>query len=189
VDASKTASGSGQNQRTGVFVLQNVDNPFFIPMTVGFHDALNTFGWDGQVTGPPQEGGIPDRVSLVEQNASNMGPGDVLVTTILNAQACNDAIRNALDNDTVVINGHTTPATKDWNYETMQTEIGFNYRDRSMIIPHVGIRDARGGAAMAAEAYDRLQSKIGGQDERSAPEWWATGPVPVGRTPRRPRYT
>ncbi|MFB6296149.1 MAG: substrate-binding domain-containing protein [Halobacteriales archaeon] len=166
-DASKTASGSGQNQRTGVFVLQNIDNPFFIPMTVGFHDALNQFGWDGQVTGPPQSGGIPDQVDLINQNVSNMDPGDVLVTTVLNNQAYNDAIQNALDNDIAVINGHTTPATKDWNYDRMMDpdEFGFTYRDQPMIIPHVGIRDARGGAAMAAEAYERLQSKIGGKDE------------------------
>jgi hypothetical protein len=43
-DPSKTQEGSGQNERTAVFVLQNIDNPFFIPMTCGFHDALNVFG-------------------------------------------------------------------------------------------------------------------------------------------------
>jgi len=164
-DASKSAQGSGQNERTAVFVLQNIDNPFFIPMTCGFHDALNIFGWDGEVTGPPSSGGIPDQVDLIEQNVSNMEAGDVLVTTILNNEAYNDALQNALDNDIVVINGHSTPATRDWNYDYMQEDVGFSYRDEPMIIPHVGIRDARGGAAMAAEAYDRLQEKIPDKDE------------------------
>ena len=164
-DPSKTQQGSGENERTAVFVLQNIDNPFFIPMTCGFHDALNVFGWDGQVTGPPDNGGIPDQVDLIEQNVSNMDPGDVLVTTILNNEAYNDAIQNALDNDIAVVNGHSTPATKDWNYEYMQEDVGFSYRDQPMIIPHVGIRDARGGAAMAAEAYDRLQEEMPDRDE------------------------
>jgi len=164
-DPSKTEQGSGRNERTAVFVLQNIDNPFFIPMTCGFHDALNVFGWDGQVTGPPAAGGIPDQVDLIEQNVSNMDPGDVLVTTILNNEAYNDAIQNALDNDIAVVNGHSTPATKDWNYEYMQDDVGFSYRDEPMVVPHVGIRDARGGAAMAAEAYDRLQETMPDRDE------------------------
>jgi len=164
-EPSKTQSGSGQNERTAVFVLQNIDNPFFIPMTCGFHDALNVFGWDGQVTGPPDTGGRSDQVNLINQNVSNMEAGDVLVTTILDNQSYNDAIQNALDNDIAVINGHSTPATKDWNYDYVQDEVGFTYRDEPMIVPHVGIRDARGGAAMAAEAYDRLQEKIPDKDE------------------------
>jgi simple sugar transport system substrate-binding protein len=164
-EASKTQQGSGQNERTAVFVLQNIDNPFFIPMTCGFHDALNVFGWDGRVTGPPADGGIPDQVSLIDQSVSNMSAGDVLVTTVLNNEAYNDAIQNALDNDIAVVNGHTTPATKDWNYDYMQNDVGFSYRDQPMVVPHVGIRDARGGAAMAAEAYDRLQQKIPDKDE------------------------
>jgi ABC-type sugar transport system substrate-binding protein len=164
-DPSKTREGSGQNERTAVFVLQNIDNPFFIPMTCGFHDALNMFGWDGQVTGPPADGGIPDQVDLINQNVSNMDPGDVLVTTVLNNEAYNDAIQNAFDNDIAVINGHSTPATMDWNYDYMTDEVEFSYRDEPMIVPHVGIRDARGGAAMAAEAYDRLQEKIPDKDE------------------------
>ncbi|MFD1646849.1 substrate-binding domain-containing protein [Haloarchaeobius litoreus] len=164
-DPSKTREGSGENRRTAVFVLQNIDNPFFIPMTCGFHDALNMFGWDGQVTGPPANGGIPDQVSLINQNVSNMEPGDVLVTTVLNNEAYNDAIQNALDNDIVVVNGHSTPATKDWNYDYMTDDVGFSYRDQPMIVPHVGIRDARGGAAMAAEAYDRMQEKMPDKDE------------------------
>ncbi|WP_311170819.1 substrate-binding domain-containing protein [Halobellus ordinarius] len=164
-EPSKTREGSGQNERTAVFVLQNIDNPFFIPMTCGFHDALNVFGWDGQVTGPPADGGIPDQVSLIEQNVSNMDPGDVLVTTVLNNEAYNDAIQNALDNDIAVINGHSTPATRDWNYDYMTDEVGFSYREEPMIVPHVGVRDARGGAAMAAEAYDRMQEKMPDKDE------------------------
>jgi len=164
-DPSKTREGSGQNERTAVFVLQNIDNPFFIPMTCGFHDALNVFGWDGQVTGPPADGGIPDQISLIEQNVSNMDAGDVLVTTVLNNEAYNDAIQSALDNDIAVINGHSTPATRDWNYDYMTDDVGFEYRDQPMIVPHVGIRDARGGAAMAAEAYDRLQEEIPDKDE------------------------
>jgi len=162
---SKTRQGSGRNERTAVFVLQNIDNPFFIPMTCGFHDALNVFGWDGQVTGPPADGGIPDQVSLIEQNISNMEPGDVLVTTVLNNEAYNDAIQTALDNDIAVINGHSTPATRDWNYDYMTNDVEFSYRGEPMIIPHVGIRDARGGAAMAAEAYDRMQERIPDKDE------------------------
>ena len=164
-DASKTRTGSGQNERTAVFVLQNIDNPFFIPMTCGFHDALNVFGWDGQVTGPPADGGIPDQISLIEQNVSNMDPGDVLVTTVLNNEAYNDAIQTALDNDIAVINGHSTPPTRDWNYDYMTDDVGFKYRDQPMVVPHVGIRDARGGAAMAAEAYDRLQKEMPDRDE------------------------
>lgn len=57
-----------------------------------------------------------------------------------------------------MINGHTTPSEADWNYELQQDT--FTYRDQSMIVPHVGIRDARGGAAMAAEAYDRMEQKL-----------------------------
>jgi ABC-type sugar transport system substrate-binding protein len=157
-DGSKTQSGSGQNQRRAVFVIQNIDNPFFIPMTVGFNDALNIFGWTGGVTGPGQGGGVAEQVNIIETEIENLSAGDVLVTTILDNQAYIDPIQQALDNDIVVVNGHTTPSEADWNYERQQQNL--SYRGEPMIAPHVGIRDARGGTAMAAEAYERMQSKL-----------------------------
>jgi len=157
-DASKTAEGAGDTERQATFVIQNIDNPFFIPLTVGFNDALNVFGWTGGVTGPGQEGGVAEQVDIIETNIADMDPGDVLVTTILDEEGYNDAIQQALDNDIVVVNGHTTPSEADWNYENQMGN--FSYRDQDMVIPHVGIRDARGGAAMAAEAYDRMQEKV-----------------------------
>lgn len=157
-DAANTQEGAGDTEREAVFVIQNIDNPFFIPMTVGFNDALNQFGWTGGVTGPGQEGGVAEQVDVIETTVEDLSAGDVLVTTILDNQAYIDPIQEALDNDIVVVNGHTTPAETDWNYE-MQEE-NFSYRDQSMIVPHVGIRDARGGSAMAAEAYDRMESKL-----------------------------
>jgi len=157
-DASKTSEGPGTNERRAVFVIQNIDNPFFIPMTVGFNDALNVFGWTGGVTGPGQGGGVAEQVDIIETTIEDLSAGDVLVTTVLDNQAYIDPIQQALDNDIAVVNGHTTPAENDWNYEMQQEN--FSYRGQSMISPHVGIRDARGGTAMAAEAYERMQSKI-----------------------------
>jgi len=168
-DASKTASGDGQNERRCVFVIQNVDNPFFVPMTCGFNDALNTFGWTGGVRGPGQDGTLQDQVDIIEDEINQMDEGDVIVTTILDNQTYNDAIQSALDNNIVVVNGHSTPATRDWNYETQQEEFTYSSpvtgEDRPMIIPHVGIRDARGGAAMAVEMQDRLENQFPDQDE------------------------
>lgn len=157
-DASNTQEGSGENERRAVFVIQNIDNPFFIPMTVGFHDALNMFGWNGGVTGPGQDGGVAEQIDIIETTVEDLSAGDVLVTTILDNQAYLDPIQEALDNDIAVVNGHTTPAEAEWSYERQQENL--SYRDQSMIVPHVGIRDARGGTAMAAEAYERMQSKI-----------------------------
>ncbi len=157
-DASNTESGAGDTVREAVFVIQNIDNPFFIPMTVGFNDALNVFGWTGGVTGPGQEGGVAEQVDIIETTIEDLSAGDVLVTTILDNQAYIDPIQQALDNDIAVVNGHTTPANVDWNYERQRENL--SYRGQEMIAPHVGIRDSRGGSAMAAEAYDRMQSKL-----------------------------
>jgi simple sugar transport system substrate-binding protein len=167
---SKTESGAGDTVRNAPFVIQSIDNAFFVPLIAGYQDALNQFGWNGSVTGPTGEtaGDVAAQVQIISNQIDNLDPGDVLVSTILDTTAYNDVIQRALDNDIIFINGHTTPATNPpdgapWNYETMQEQ--FSYRDQAMIIPHVGIRDARGGAAMAAECYERLQQKIPDKDE------------------------
>jgi len=176
-EASNTVSGDGLSERRAVFVIQNIDNPFFIPLTAGFHDALNTFGWTGTVKGPGHDGVLQDQVRIIEETAENLSAGDVLVTTILNTSLYNDAIQTALDNDIAVVNGHTTPATNRpgqgtdnaWTYGAQMDEFTYTSpvtgEERGMIIPHVGIRDARGGAAMAAEMYERLQAESPAQDE------------------------
>ncbi len=171
-DASKTESGDGLTERRAVFVLQNVDNPFFIPIVCGFHDALHQFGWEGTVRGPGASGTRPqDQVEIIEDEIDSMEPGDVIVTTILDDTTYNDAIQSALDDDVVVVNAHTTPARKDWKYDVMREEIGFTHtspvtgEDREMIVPHVGIRDAHGGAAMAAEMHDRLRARFPDREE------------------------
>ena len=157
-EASNTLEGGDGSERRAVFVIQNIDNPFFIPMTVGFNDALEVFGWTGGVTGPGQEGGVAEQVDIIETTVEDLSAGDVLVTTILDNQAYIDPIQQALDDDIAVVNGHTTPAQADWNYGNQKQN--FSYRDQEMVVPHVGIRDARGGTAMAAEAYERMQSKL-----------------------------
>jgi ABC-type sugar transport system substrate-binding protein len=132
----------------------------------GFHDALHQFGWEGTVRGPGVDGTLGDQVNIIEEAIDDMEAGDVIVTTVLNATSYNVAIQSALDNDIVVVNAHTTPATRDWNYEIMREGIGFTYTspvtgaEREMIVPHVGIRDAHGGAAMAAEMHDRLRARF-----------------------------
>jgi simple sugar transport system substrate-binding protein len=138
-------------------------------MTVGFNDALNNYGWTGAaVAENTGSGGNPAIQAQVIENQidSRLSAGDVLVTTILNASSFNEAIQKALDNDIAVINGHTTPNPEDWNDEFMRNEAtgdGFSYtspvtnNDQQMIIPHVGIRDAQAGVALAAEAYGRMQ--------------------------------
>lgn len=144
---------------------------FFIPIVCGFHDALHQFGWTGAVRGPATDGSLLDQVNIIEEETGNMEPGDVIVTTILDDGTYNEAIQSALDNDIVVVNAHTTPAARDWNYDVMREEIGFTSRspvtgeDREIIVPHVGIRDARGGAAMAAEMHDRLRARFPDREE------------------------
>jgi len=172
-DASKTESGDGMNDRRCVFVIQNTDNQFFVPMTVGFNDALNVFGWEGGIRGPGGDGTLQDQVDIIESEIDQMDPGDVIVSTILDDATYNDAIQSALDNDIVFINGHTTPDESIWNYDLMQSEDGFNFtyedpvsgEEGEMIIPHVGIRDERGGVAMAVEMHERLQEQKPEQDE------------------------
>jgi len=168
-EPSNTAEGSGRNERTAVFVYQNAANPFFLPMTVGFNDALNNYGWTGAaVAENTGSGGNPALQAQVIENQidERLGAGDVLVTTILNASSFNDAIQRALDNDIAVINGHTTPNPENWNEDVMRNEAtgsGFRYTSpvtdepQQMIIPHVGIKDSEAGVALAVEAYDRMQ--------------------------------
>ena len=160
-----TAPIDNANPDTGVerraeFVIQNVANPFFTPLIAGFNDALNQFGWNGGVNGP--SGGTQSQSQQIEIINTTIdqlqGGRDVLVTTILDGQAYIDPIQRALDNDIAVINGHSTPAEEDWNNDIMREN--FTYKDSNMIVPHVGIRDTRGGVAMAAEAYDRMGSKL-----------------------------
>ncbi|WP_330632973.1 substrate-binding domain-containing protein [Halocatena halophila] len=158
-----------QNPETGItrraeFVIQNVANPFFTPLIAGFNDALNQFGWDGGVTGP--SGGSQsqsEQIEIINTMIDELQNGqDVLVTTILDGQAYIAPIQRALDNDIAVINGHSSPAQGEWNNEKMRENL--TYRDRSAVIPHVGIRDTEGGIAMAAEAYDRMQSELDAQE-------------------------
>ena len=147
-------------QRRAEFIIQNVANPFFTPLIAGFNDALNQFDWNGGVNGP--SGGTQSQSQQIEIINTTIdqlqGGQDVLVTTILDGQAYIDPIQRALDNDLAVINGHSTPAEEDWNNDVMREN--FTYKDSEMIIPHVGIRDTRGGVAMAAEAYERMQSQL-----------------------------
>jgi ABC-type sugar transport system substrate-binding protein len=168
-DSSKTQSGAGNTERTAVFVYQNSQNPFFVPMTVGFHDALENYGWTGRAVAPATgSGGNPTLQTgrINTQIDQNLEPGDVLVTTVLNTSSFNTVIQRALDNDIVVINGHTTPNPDEWNTEFMTSsasgegfDSGFRYRNNPMTIPHVGIKDEQAGVAMAAEAYERLQEQ------------------------------
>jgi ABC-type sugar transport system substrate-binding protein len=159
-DASDTESGAGDTERTALLALGNGANPFFVPIAVGFHDALNTYGWTGQAVarpfGPPTL--QPTLIeSLIEDR---LGPGDVLAMTIHDKSKFNDVIQQALDKGIVVVNTYRTPHPKDWNHEFMRNEAngsGFRYRDRPTIVPRVGIDEGRAGAAMAAEGYERLQ--------------------------------
>jgi len=173
-EADQTESGDGMSDRRCVYVIQNVDNTFFVPMTCGYHDALNIFGYTGELRGPGQDGTLTDQVDIIESEIDNMDEGDIIISTILDVNTYNDAIQSALDNGIIFINGHSTPATSvpdgpSWNYETQQEQFTYESpvsgEDREMIIPHVGIRDARGGVAMAVEMQERLQNQKPDQDE------------------------
>jgi ABC-type sugar transport system substrate-binding protein len=172
--SDQTESGDGQTERRCVFVLQNIDNPFFVPMQAGFHDALNVFGYTGAVRGPPGSGNLQDQVNIIEEEIDNMDEGDIIVSTILDTATYNNAIQSALDNNIIFINGHSTPATavpdgEEWNYSTHRQEFTYTSpvsgEDREMIIPHVGIRDERGGVSMAVEMQERLENEFPDQDE------------------------
>jgi ABC-type sugar transport system substrate-binding protein len=153
------------NPETGVtrhaeFVIQNVANPFFTPLIAGFNDALNQFGWDGGVSGP--SGGSQSQSQQIEIINTTIdqleGGRDVLVSTVLDGQAYIAPFQRALDNDIAVINGHSTPAEEDWNNEKMRQNL--SYKGKEIVVPHVGIRDRRGGVAMAAEAYERAENNL-----------------------------
>jgi ABC-type sugar transport system substrate-binding protein len=174
-ESDQTESGSGMNSdRRCVYVIQNVDNTFFVPMTCGYHDALNIFGYTGALRGPGADGTLQDQVNIIEEEIDGMNEGDIIISTILDTNTYNDAIQSALDNNIIFINGHSTPATNvpdgsSWNYGTQQEEFTYtdpvSGEDVPMIIPHVGIRDARGGVAMAVEMQDRLENQYPDQDE------------------------
>lgn len=172
--SDQTSTGDGMTERRCVFVLQNIDNPFFIPLQAGFHDALNLHGYTGAVRGPGQDGSLQDQVNIIEEEVDNMNEGDIIISTILDTNTYNDAIQSALDNNIIFINGHSTPATAtpdgtEWNYEVQRGEFTYTSPvsgdDREMIIPHVGIRDARGGVSMAVEMQERLENEFPDQDE------------------------
>jgi simple sugar transport system substrate-binding protein len=154
------ASPKTGEKRRAEFVLQNVANPFFTPLIAGFNDALNQFGWSGGVTGPTNpSSAVPQQIEMINTLIDQLQGGrDVLVTTILDEQAYIDPIQRALDANIAVINGHTTPSRDVWNNEVMREN--FTYKGRPIVIPHVGILDRQGGIAMAAEAYERMQSEL-----------------------------
>lgn len=168
-DPTKTESGDGLNERRAVFVLQKFPKPL-IPMACGFNDAIHQYGWTGGATAPGAAS-LGAYLSLIENEIERMVAGDVLVTPIPERfrQDHIDLTQTALDKGIVVVNAHTTLATRDWNYETQQAEFTYTSpvtgEDRGMIIPHVGIRNERGGVAMADEVYGRLQDQSPNQDE------------------------
>jgi len=161
-DPSKTEQGAADTERTCVFVIQNVANPFFVPLTVGFHDAVHQFGWKGELTGPTERS-VSEQVNVLNTVIDDLSAGDVLITTVLDEAAYIEPIQRAMNNDIAVVNGHSTPPAREWDYATQKER--FDYKGRDMIVPHVGVRDSQGGAAMADEAYNRLQEKFPDKDE------------------------
>jgi simple sugar transport system substrate-binding protein len=168
-EAEQNKSGDGLNEHNAVFVLQNTENPFFVPLTAGFNDGLNAFGWTGTVRGPGQDASLQNQVNLIEDSINNdLSEGDVLVTTILDTSLYNEAIQSALDNNICVVNGHSTPARRGWSLEDQREQFTYTSPvsgdETGITLPHVGIRDARGGSAMADEMHQRLQNQKPDQD-------------------------
>jgi len=168
-DPTKTESGDGLTERRAILISVNTDNQFFFPLVAGFYDALNAFGWTGDVRGDDQDGVLDPLPEFIGSAVDELEAGDVIVTMIPDREPFVDPIQRALDDDIVVVNSHVTPPATEWNYETQQEQFTYTSPvtgdDRGVIIPHVGIRDERGGAAMAAEMYERLQDQNPNQEE------------------------
>ncbi|MFB6308259.1 MAG: substrate-binding domain-containing protein [Haloarculaceae archaeon] len=138
-------------QRRMVLVNQNGENQFWVPCIAGLHDALKKMGWKGQMLAP---NGYDEtkQIEILNTTIDKLESGrDAIGSTIMGAQAYQDPVKKALDNDIMFYQWNTT--VPKWTPDYMRENIG-------RVIPYVGQRAFRSGWAVAHTADEFAQEKF-----------------------------
>jgi len=120
-------------ERDITMVTHDASTSFFDPTQAGLHDAAEQLGWNANFTGPSSGFDVQEQVSILESTVSSQP--DVIATTIAEANAYNDVIQSALDNDIYVVLYNTNALSREQMREnfgqtmayTGQGQVGAGY--------------------------------------------------------------
>ncbi|WP_217895829.1 substrate-binding domain-containing protein [Natronolimnobius baerhuensis] len=129
-------------------VTHDAATSFFDPAIAGLHDAAQQLGWSANFTGPTGGEDVEEQVQILESTV-DAGP-DVIITTVIDENAYDAVIQEALDNDIVVMLYNTNA----WTVDDMQDRF-----DRTL--PYTGQDNYAAGYVVGLEAADRLESDDG----------------------------
>lgn len=113
-------------EREVVTIVHETGSAYWTPVMAGVQDAARQLGWDATFTGPSQFD-VEEQVSILESTIDS-GP-DVITTTIADADAYNDAINRALEEDIHVQTFNTNALSRDEMRDVYGRALAFTGQD------------------------------------------------------------
>lgn len=135
-------------EREVSMVTHDAATSFFDPTIAGLHDAANQLGWSANFTGPTGGEDIEEQVTILESTVD--ADPDVIITTILDENAYDAVIQDALDEDIVVLTYNTNALS------TQQMTDRFGRR-----LSYTGQDNYAAGYVCGLAAAERLESEDG----------------------------
>lgn len=136
--------------REVAFITHNATNQVFQPAIAMMNDAMNRFGWTGEFVGPT--GNNQSRqVEIMNTKADTLSKGDVMATTVLDANSYLDPVKKAVDKGVAVTQWNTT--VSEWDYDTMVSEFGYP-------LPYIGQEHYPAGNATGVTAYEKAEELL-----------------------------
>lgn len=124
-------------------VVHNGATSYFIPHEIGTHEAASFVGWDANFTGPSQGADIQRQMDIVD-NLVTSGI-DALGMVLVDGDAAERPINNALDNDIPVVTFSGNTMTED----EMRDSFG-------RVIPYVGLNYMPAGYVAGLKLVEEL---------------------------------
>jgi len=141
-------------ERKVAFVTHNGTNQVFQPAIAMMNDAMNKFGWTGEFVGPTGNN-QSKQVEIMNTKVSTLSKGDVMATTVLDANSYLGPIKNAVEKGIAVVQWNTT--VSEWGYDTMMNEFGYP-------LPYVGQQHFPAGNATGITAYEKAEEHLEDDD-------------------------
>lgn len=129
-------------------VTHDAATSFFDPTIAGLHDAANQLGWSANFTGPSGGEDIEEQVTILESTV-DANP-DVIITTILDENAYDAVIQDALDEDIVVLTYNTNALSTEQMMDRFGQRLSYTGQD-----------NYAAGYVCGLAAAERLESEDG----------------------------
>lgn len=136
------------DEREVSMVTHDAATSFFDPTIAGLHDATNQLGWSGNFTGPTGGEDIEEQVTILESTV-DANP-DVIITTILDENAYDAVIQDALENDIVVLTYNTNALSREDMMDRFDRRLSYTGQD-----------NYAAGYVCGLAAAERLESEDG----------------------------